>query len=128
MDATIPADLRAAFEAYEAAIVANDLDALDAFFAPGPDTLRGDTGGLLVGHDAIRAFRSARGGVAPRRTARLEARRLAPGTWLLVGVSAYAGGGSGLQTQVWTDDDGTWRVLAAHVTGRPAARASNSAS
>ena len=46
---TIPTGLREAFEAYERAIVANDLDALDAFFAPGPDTLRGDTAGLLVG-------------------------------------------------------------------------------
>ena len=30
----------------------NDLDALDRLFAPGPDTLRGDAAGLLVGHDA----------------------------------------------------------------------------
>ena len=41
----IPADLRAAFDAYEAAILANDLDALDAAFAPGADTMRGDGAG-----------------------------------------------------------------------------------
>ena len=49
----VPSDLLTAFERYEAAIVANDLDDLDASFAPGPDTLRGDGAGLLVGHEAI---------------------------------------------------------------------------
>ena len=42
----IPADLRAAFDAYEAAILANDLDALDAAFAPGEGTIRADGAGL----------------------------------------------------------------------------------
>ncbi|MFM2720770.1 AtzH-like domain-containing protein [Microbacterium mcarthurae (nom. nud.)] len=169
MDATIPADLRAAFEAYEAAIVANDLDALDAFFAPGPDTLRGDTGGLLVGHDAISGFRALRGGVPPREIAELHYRPLvragnavastapaeavtatptpaaaAPATptpaaaapaaantpvtttapsvdgdvALLVSVSAFRGGGRGLQTQVWQRTGGRWLITAAHVTPR----------
>ncbi len=37
----VPAELLAAFERYEAAIVANDLDVLDDAFATGPDTMRG---------------------------------------------------------------------------------------
>ena len=62
-DAGPPADLLAAFEAYERALMADDLDALDAAFAPGPGTLRGDAAGLLVGHDLISDFRGSRGGV-----------------------------------------------------------------
>jgi amidase len=145
-DATIPADLSEAFDAYERAIVSNDLDALDAFFAPGDDTLRGDTAGLLVGHDAISGFRALRGGVPPREIAELHYRPLSRGgrtpaspadatapesdaaanppestdgdVALLVSVSAFRGGGRGLQTQIWQRIDGRWLITAAHVTPR----------
>ena len=53
--------LMEAFWSYERALMDNDLDALDRLFAPGPDTLRGDAAGLLVGHDDISAFRGGRG-------------------------------------------------------------------
>ncbi|WP_369675557.1 AtzH-like domain-containing protein, partial [Enterococcus faecium] len=92
---------RAAFEAYERAILANDLDALDAAFAPGDRTLRGDGAGLLVGHDAISAFRGTRGGVSARTIERVEYRPLAEGVALVVAVSRFAAGGTGLQTQLW---------------------------
>ncbi|MFV0375312.1 AtzH-like domain-containing protein [Microbacterium sp.] len=114
----MPADLAAAFEAYERAIGANDLDALDAAFAPGADTMRGDAAGLLVGHDRISAFRSVRGGVAPRTIAQIEYRPLADDTALITSVSRYDGGGTGLQTQVWQRDGDRWLIVAAHVTGR----------
>lgn len=118
---TVPADLLAAFTDYERALVANDLDVLDASFAPGDATLRGDAGGLLVGHDAISAFRGARGGVAPRVIERIEHRALGQDVALLVSVSRFAGGGTGLQTQVWERIDGRWLITAAHVTPRPQA-------
>ncbi len=114
----IPADLRAAFDAYEAAILANDLDALDAAFAPGAETMRGDGAGLLVGHDTISAFRGVRGGVPPRTIERIEYRPLADDVALLVSVSRFRGGGTGLQTQVWERLDGRWLITAAHVTPR----------
>lgn len=117
-DAGLPDDLREAFEAYERAIVANDLDALDAFFAPGDDTLRGDTGGLLVGHDAISGFRALRGGVPPREITDVHYRPLGDDVALLVSVSAFRGGGRGLQTQVWERIAGQWLITAAHVTPR----------
>lgn len=117
----IPPALHTAFEAYERAILANDLDALDAAFAPGAATLRGDAAGLLVGHEAIGAFRSARGGVSARTIERVEYRPLAPDAALLVAVSRYAGGGTGLQTQVWQRIGGRWLISAAHVTPRAAA-------
>ncbi|WP_402464473.1 AtzH-like domain-containing protein [Isoptericola aurantiacus] len=117
----VPPDLLEAFTRYEAAIVANDLDTLDASFAPGESTLRGDAAGLLVGHEAISAFRGTRGGVPPRRIERIEHRELGPDVALLVSVSRYATGGTGLQTQVWQRLGGTWLITAAHVTPRPAA-------
>lgn len=137
-----PEGLLEALDAYEAALLANDLDALDAAFVDSPDTMRGDDRGLLVGHDAISAFRGARGGVATRSLTHVEVRPLTEDRALVVSVSRFAAGGQGLQTQLWrrdgdstergTDDAGTgdgatssagprWRIEAAHVTGRPKA-------
>ena len=116
---TVPPDLLAAFERYETAIVADDVAVLDETFAPGPDTLRGDSAGLLVGHHAISAFRGTRGGVAPRSIERIEHREVGTDAALLVSVSRYAGGGRGLQTQLWQRIDGAWRITAAHVSPRP---------
>ncbi|ODT23664.1 AtzH-like domain-containing protein [Microbacterium sp. SCN 69-37] len=117
----MPDELRAAFEGYERAILTNDLDALDAAFAPGDRTLRGDGAGLLVGHDTISAFRGARGGVSARTIERVEYRPLAEGVALIVAVSRFAAGGTGLQTQVWEQIEGRWLITAAHVTPRSAA-------
>ncbi len=114
----IPSDLLASFEAYERAILANDLDALDAAFARGHGTLRGDGAGLLVGHDAISAFRGVRGGVSPRTIERIEYRPLGEDAALLVSVSRFEGGGTGLQTQLWQRIGERWFVTAAHVTPR----------
>ncbi len=58
-----PADLRAAFEAYERAIVATTSMPSTRSSRPDPRPCGGDPGGLLVGHDAISGFRSLRGGV-----------------------------------------------------------------
>ncbi|WP_267419563.1 MULTISPECIES: AtzH-like domain-containing protein [unclassified Curtobacterium] len=132
---TWPAGLRAAFDRYEAALAADDVAVLDASFEPGPDTIRGDAAGLLVGHDRISAFRSARGGIAARRIGRTELRVLTDDTVLVVATSHFTGGGQGLQTQLWRRSDrpdgpdrpgaqvgpGVWRIAAAHVTGRAAA-------
>lgn len=124
-----PEGLLEALDAYEAALLTNDLDALDDAFVDAPGTMRGDDRGLLVGHDAISAFRGARGGVATRTLTRVEVRPLAEDLALVVSVSRFAAGGHGLQTQLWRrttahDDTGPvarWRIEAAHVTGRPRA-------
>jgi len=133
---TAPDGLLEALDAYEAALLANDLDALDAAFVDSPGTMRGDDRGLLVGHDAISAFRGARGGVATRSLTHVEVRPLTEDRALVVSVSRFAAGGQGLQTQLWRRDGGAgeretndgdtgagprWRIEAAHVTGRPKA-------
>jgi Asp-tRNA(Asn)/Glu-tRNA(Gln) amidotransferase A subunit family amidase len=109
-----------AFRGYEAALMANDLDALDRYFAPRPSTLRGDPSALLVGHDRISAFRGLRGGVPPRSITEVHLRVVegsTPLTVLVMSVSVPAKGGSGLQTQLWTLFDDGWAIAAAHVHG-----------
>lgn len=117
----LPDDLRAAFEAYERAILANDLDALDDAFAPGPETMRGDGRGLLIGHDAISAFRGLRPPVSARVITRVEYRELGPDAAYVTSVARFSGGGTGLQTQLWQRIDGRWLITAAHVTPRAVA-------
>lgn len=113
-----PTGLLDALDAYERALADDDLAALDDAFVRSADTLRGDDRGLLVGHDAISTFRGARGGVAPRHLSRTEVRVLAEDLALVVSVAAFRDGGSGLQTQLWRRQADTWRIEAAHVTGR----------
>ncbi len=74
----VPEGLLDAFWDYERALDQNDLPALDAAFAAGPATLRADAAGLLVGHDAIAAFRGARGGIRPRAVVGLHVRMTDP--------------------------------------------------
>lgn len=105
-----------AFRAYERALMTNDLDALDRLFAPGDQTLRGDAAGLLVGHDAISAFRSGRGGAPARRIVQTHVQEIDDDHALVVAVTELLTGGRGQQTQLWAHRDGAWVVTAAHVS------------
>ncbi|MFW8745676.1 AtzH-like domain-containing protein, partial [Mesorhizobium japonicum] len=95
--------------------MADDVAGLDDWFEPGPAPLRGDAAGLLVGHDAIAAFRRARGGAPARTVSRLELRELADDVGLAVLVVDPVAGGHGMLTQVWRRTDGRWRIAAAQV-------------
>ncbi|MGY4856543.1 AtzH-like domain-containing protein [Cryobacterium sp. AP23] len=118
----LPDGLLAAFAGYEAALATNDLEALDAFFAPGEHTLRGDATGLLVGHDAISGFRGARSGTVARGIRALHVRVIDPGHALIVSVNAPDAGGAGLVTQLWAlSATGDWQVEVAQVAAPPAA-------
>ncbi len=120
----VPRGLLDAFAAYERALERNDLAALDAAFAAGPATLRADAAGLLVGQEAIAAFRSARGGIAPRTVIGLHVRMCDPGHAVIVSENEPAGGGAGVVTQAWAlGDDGAWRIETAQVAATPAALA-----
>lgn len=109
-------ELMQRFWAYEAALAANDVDALDELFADSPDTMRGDAAGLLVGYDRIKDFRAARGGAPPRIVREIQRRDVGQSTALLVAVTELAHGGRGQQTQLWQRSAGTWKVTAAHVS------------
>jgi ketosteroid isomerase-like protein len=64
----VVAEVRACFEAYERALVNNDVAALDALFRDDPRTIRYGGGENLYGYSEIKAFRSARSPVGLGRT------------------------------------------------------------
>jgi hypothetical protein len=111
----VPAGLLDAFWDYERALMSNDLDALDRLFAPGAETLRGDAAGILVGHEAISAFRQGRGGAPARTIAHVSVTPIADAAALIIAITVPATGGRGQQTQLWRRIEGAWVVAAAHV-------------
>ncbi|MFT4218252.1 MAG: DUF3225 domain-containing protein [Micropruina sp.] len=115
-----PAGLLEAFAGYEFALGSDDLAAMDELFDDSPDTLRGDPGGLLIGHAAIHDFRAVRGGAPARELTEVRVLPMAPDAACIVAVTAPRRGGRGLQTQVWRRGaDGAWRVRVAHVAPPP---------
>lgn len=113
------AEVEAAFAAYEAALVGNDVAALDGFFWRDPRALRYGAGENLYGHAAIAAFRAARpaAGLARRleRTAITTfGRDFATASTLFRRDGAP--GRVGRQTQSWARLPEGWRIVAAHVS------------
>jgi amidase len=95
VEGDLPEGLVAAFDAYERALAADDQAALAAAFEPTATVMRADAGGLLVGHDAITAFRGRRGSGPVRRMVECHVRALDADTALVVSVNAPASGGRG---------------------------------
>ncbi|MBP1242704.1 amidase [Frigoribacterium sp. PvP120] len=118
----LPDGLLDAVAAYEDALRRDDAAALADAFEPGPGSVRVDAQGVLVGHDAITAFRARRGGAPARRVEECHVRVLDPGSAVVVTVTAPAGGGRGVVTQLWRRGAGQpWRIATAHVQApRPA--------
>jgi 1-carboxybiuret hydrolase subunit AtzH-like protein len=122
MDIDLPdvvAEVRAAFEAYERALVANDVAALDAMFHEDPRTIRFGGGESLFGYDEIKAFRAAR---SPAGLARTLSRTVITAYGRDVAVAstlfrrATMAGKVGRQMQTWVRFPEGWRVVAAHVS------------
>jgi Asp-tRNA(Asn)/Glu-tRNA(Gln) amidotransferase A subunit family amidase len=110
-----PPGLLEAFWRYDKALLANDRPTLDELFMPGPHTLRGDGQALLVGHEAIAGFRSARARIPTRRVTQLHVQVIAADAALLM-ARTRDGDATGLQTQLWRRDEDRWVVAAAHVS------------
>lgn len=111
-----PEGLLDAFWAYEKALMDNDLAELDRLFAPGPQTVRGDANGLLVGHDAISAYRRGRDGAPRRRLLSVQVHVVDDDSALVIAVTQPVSGGRGQQTQLWARLPSGWAVRAAHVS------------
>jgi hypothetical protein len=73
----VPTSQLDAVWAYETTVLSNDQTTLNALFAPGKDTVRGDGKVLLVGHEAIARAPANRQPACRRRSgsAGPEARR-----------------------------------------------------
>ena len=115
----VRAEVEAAFAAYEAALVGNDVAALDAFFLVAPTTIRYGGAENLYGHAAIAAFRAAR---SPAGLARRLARTVVTtyGRDTAVASTLFhrdgAPGKVGRQMQTWIRTPEGWKVVAAHVS------------
>jgi hypothetical protein len=122
MDIDLPdvvAEVTEAFNAYERALMSNDVDALDAFFRADPRTIRYGGGENLYGHDEIMAFRAARSPVGLARTLSRTVittygRDVAIASTLFHRASMP--GKVGRQMQTWVRFPEGWRVVAAHVS------------
>jgi ketosteroid isomerase-like protein len=113
------AEVRQAFERYEQALVANDVEALDALFLDDPRTIRYGGSENLYGYVEISAFRQARSpeGLARRLSKTVittYGRDVAVASTLFHRLSAP--GKVGRQMQTWVRFPDGWRVVAAHVS------------
>jgi len=115
----VVAEVTAAFDAYEKALVTNDVDVLDVSFRQDPRTIRYGATENLYGYDEIAAFRAARSPVALGRTLSKTVittygRDFAVASTLYERPSAP--GRIGRQMQTWVKFPEGWRVVAAHVS------------
>ena len=122
MEIDIPevvAEVKAAFDRYEKALVNNDVDVLDELFRDDPRTIRYGATEILYGYDEIKAFRAGRSPVALNRT--IERTVITTyGRDFAVASTLYrrpsAPGRTGRQMQTWVRFPEGWRVVAAHVS------------
>jgi hypothetical protein len=112
------AELSAAFEAYERALQANDIEGLNQLFWDSPLTLRYGVKELLYSHADIARFRRERGPVDQRRSLR-NTRITTFGRDFGVANTEYLPSGSdrvGRQSQTWVRTDQGWKIVSAHVS------------
>ena len=115
----VVAEVRAAFERYEQALVSNDVATLDALFREDARTIRYGVGENLYGHAEIASFRVgalARG--AGAHPVQDRDHHLRPGLRgrLDAVPPRSAPGRIGRQMQTWVRFPEGWRVVAAHVS------------
>ena len=113
----VVAEVQAAFDAYETALVSNDVASLDRFFRADPRTLRYGIGENLYGYAEISAFRAARSPAGLART--LSRTRITTyGRDCAVASTLFhrAPGKVGRQMQTWVRFAEGWRIVSAHVS------------
>lgn len=115
----VVAEVKVAFERYEAALVANDVATLDALFHDDARTIRYGGAENLYGYGEIMAFRAAR---SPAGLARSLSKTVISTYGRDCAVAstlfhrASAPGKVGRQMQTWVRFSQGWRVVAAHVS------------
>ncbi len=124
MDIDLPAtiaEIRTEFEAYEAALLANDVAALSAFFWRDPRAVRLSPGGGLYGFEEIAAFRKGRDVTdVARDLERITIIALGPDCGVATAEYRRRGSGRrGAQSQTWARLPEGWRIVAAHVSLDP---------
>ena len=115
----VVAEVTAAFNRYEKALVTNDVAVLDDTFRADPRTIRYGASEILYGHDEIAAFRAARSAIGLARTISKTVitsygRDFAVASTLF--HRATMPGKVGRQMQTWVKFPDGWHVVAAHVS------------
>lgn len=118
----VVAEVRRAFDAYEAALMANDTSTLDALFWDHPAVIRYGVGEVLKGKEAIVAFRRDRVvvGLARRLTDVVVTTYGDDVATAFCEYERLATGRTGKQSQTWLRTSDGWRIVAAHVSLAPA--------
>jgi 1-carboxybiuret hydrolase subunit AtzH-like protein len=114
------AEVSAAFEAYEHALVSNDVDGILGFFAP--RALRYGIADQQTGIEEQAEWRRAQGGLPPgRRLKDTEIQAYGVSTAIVTTLFGYPGRDVlGRQSQTWVRLPEGWRIVHAHVS-EPAA-------
>jgi hypothetical protein len=121
MEINIPevvAEVKAAFERYERALVSNDVAVLDELFWKSQQTLRYGVTENLYGYDQIASFRKNRSPVNLERTL-MNTVITTYGRDFATANTEFQRQGSnrtGRQSQTWMLTDDGWRIVNAHVS------------
>jgi hypothetical protein len=119
----VVAEVKAAFDRYEKALVSNDVATLDALFHDDRRTVRYGAAENLYGYAEIEAFRAAR---SPAGLARSLSKTVITTYGRDYAVAstlfhrATSPGKVGRQMQTWVRFPAGWRVVAGHVSLIPA--------
>ena len=112
------AEVTAAFNRYEAALVSNDVAVLDELFWNSPHTLRYGATENLYGYDAICDFRANRPAQGLARKVLKTVITSYGQDCATANIEFQREGSSktGRQSQTWVRTPDGWRVVAAHVS------------
>lgn len=117
-DPAVLAELTALVDAYETALMSNEVEALDGVFWKSPHTVRLGVAENLWGFDQIAEFRVGRAGGSPPRT-RLRTEITTFGQDFAVANVEFRRddtGKIGRQSQTWIRTEAGWKVACAHVS------------
>ncbi len=120
-NADVIAEVRDAFEAYEAALVANDVEAMDAWFWDDERVVRYGLAERQYGHRAIARWRASATPVPADRVVGPVV-VTAFGRDLAVVACEFRSGAVaevGRQSQTWVRRPDGWRIAHAHVSAPP---------
>jgi hypothetical protein len=112
------AEVTAAFDRYEHALVVNDVAMLDELFWNSPHTLRYGAGENLYGYKEIAEFRASRPNAGLNRTVLRTVITTYGDAMATANIEFQRVGGNkvGRQSQTWVKMPEGWRVVAAHVS------------
>jgi hypothetical protein len=117
-EAECVAAVTASFLEYERALVSGDVTAMTACFDDGDDLVRFGIGDMQRGAEELARWRARQGPLPEGRELR-DTHVSTYGSTIAVVTTLFAYPGRpklGRQSQTWYCDDGTWRIVHAHVS------------